>query len=54
MERVGQPTIEKDIDILLLSGLSSQYDAEVRVLKSSADWSDRVWIDRAVLISMTD
>ena len=29
-ERVGRPTIEKDIDIVLLSGLSSQYDAEVR------------------------
>ena len=26
MERVGRPTIEKDIDIVLLTGLSSQYN----------------------------
>ena len=40
MERVRRPTIE-DIDIVLLSGLSSQYDAEVQMLESSADWPDR-------------
>ena len=38
MERVGRPTLEKDIDIVLLTGLSSQYDAEVRMLESSAEW----------------
>ena len=48
MERVGQPTLEKDIDIVLLIGLPSQYDAEVQMLKSSAEWSDRAWIERAV------
>ena len=37
MKRVGRPTIEKDIDILLLSALSSQYNAGVRMLESSAD-----------------
>ena len=35
-ERVGRPTLEKDIDIVLMTGLSSQYDAEVRMLESSA------------------
>ena len=48
MERVGRPTIEKDIDIVLLSGLSSQYDTEVRMLESSADWLDHAWIESAV------
>ena len=48
MERVGRPTIEKDIDIVLLSGLSSQYDAELRMLESSAGWTDHAWIERAV------
>ena len=37
MERVGRPTIEKDIDIVLLSGLSRHYDTEVRMLESCAD-----------------
>ena len=54
MERVGWPTIEKGIDIVLLTGLSSQYDAEVQMLESSADWSDRARIERAVLVSMAD
>ena len=49
IERVGRPTIEKDIDVVLLSGLSSQYDAEVRMLESSAHWLDLVCIERAVL-----
>ena len=48
MDRVGRPTLEKDIDIIVLTGLSSQYDAEVRMLESSADWPDRAWIERAV------
>ena len=29
LDKVGRPTLEKDIDIVLLTGLSSQYDAEV-------------------------
>ena len=29
MKRVGRPTLEKDIDTVLLDGLSSQHDAEV-------------------------
>ena len=37
MRRVGRPSLEKDIDIVLLIGLSNQYDAEVRMLKSSAE-----------------
>ena len=48
MERVGRPKLEKDIDIVLLTELSSQYDAEVRMLESSADRLDRAWIERAV------
>ena len=48
LERVGRPTLEKHIDIVVLTGLSSQYDAEVRMLESSADWPDRAWIGRAV------
>ena len=48
MERVGRPTLEKDINTVLLTGLFSQYDAEVRMLESSAEWPDRAWIERAV------
>ena len=50
MERVGRPSLEKDIDIvlLILIGLSNQYNAEVRMLKNSAEWPDRAWIERAV------
>ena len=48
MERVRRPTLEKDIDIVLLTGLSSQYDAEVLMLESSADWPDCAWIERVL------
>ena len=48
MEWVGRPTVEKDTDIAVLTGLYSQYDAEVRMLESSADWLDRAWIELAV------
>ena len=48
MERAGRPTLEIDIDIVVLTGLSSQYDAEVRILESSVEWPDITWIERAV------
>ena len=48
MEWVGRPTVEKDIDIVVLTELYSQYDAGVRMLESSADWLDRAWIELAV------
>ena len=48
MERVGRPTLEKDIDLVLRTGLSSQYDAEVRMLESSAKCPNRAWIECAV------
>ena len=41
METVERATFKKDIDIALLTGLSNQYDAEVRMLESPADWPDR-------------
>ena len=46
IERVGRPIIEKDINIVLLRGLSSQYEVEVRMLESLADWPDRAWRER--------
>ena len=39
----------KDIDIVILSGLTPQYDAEVRMLESSSDWPTQEWIERAVI-----
>ena len=39
----------KDIDIVILSGLTPQYDAEVRMLESSANWPTRERIKRAVI-----
>ena len=49
LERVGRPVDPKDIDIVILSGLTPQYDAEVRMLESSSDWPTREWIERAVI-----
>ena len=49
LERVDRPVDPKNIDIVILSGLTPQYDAEVRILKSSSDWPTREWIERAVI-----
>ena len=40
----------KDIDIVILSALTPQYDAEVRMLlESSSDWPTRKWTERTVI-----
>ena len=49
LERVDLHLNPKDIDIVILSGLTPQYDAEVRMLESSSDWPTREWIERAVI-----
>ena len=49
LERVDRPVDPKDIDIVILSGLTPQYDAEVRMLESSLDWPTWEWIERAVI-----
>ena len=49
LERVDRPVDSKDVDIVILSGLTPQYDAEVRMLESSSDWPARGWIERAVI-----
>ena len=49
LERVDWPVGPKDIDIIMLSGLTPQYDAEVRMLESSSDWPTREWTERAVI-----
>ena len=41
LERVDRPVDPKDIDIVILSRLTPQYDAEVRMLESSSDWPTR-------------
>ena len=46
MERPVDPN---DVGIAILSGLTRQYDAEVRMLESSSDWPSREWIERAVM-----
>ena len=38
LERVDRPVDPKDIDVVILSGLALQYDAEVHILESSSDW----------------
>ena len=48
-ERVNRPVDPKDIDVVILSGLTSQYDPEVRMRESSSDWPTREWIERAVI-----
>ena len=49
LERVDRPVDPNGIDILILSGLAPQYDAEVRMLESSSDWPTREWIERVVI-----
>jgi len=49
LERVDRPVDAKDVDIVTLSGLTSQHDAEVRMLESSSDWPTREWIERVVV-----
>ena len=49
LERVDRPVDPKDIDIVILSGLMPEYDAEVRMLESSSDWLTLEWIDRAAI-----
>ena len=41
LERVDRPVDPKNIDIVILSGLTPQYDAKARMLKSSSDWPTR-------------
>ena len=47
LEQVDRPVDPKDIEIVILSGLTPQYDAEVRMLESSSDWPTQEWIERA-------
>lgn len=44
LERFERPVDPKDVDIVILGGLTSQYDAEVCMLESSSDWPSREWI----------
>lgn len=39
----------KNVDIVILSGLTDQYDVEVRMLESSSDWPTRESFERAVI-----
>ena len=41
LERVDWPVDPKDIDIVILSGRTPQYDADVCMLQSSSDWPTR-------------
>ena len=38
LERVDRPVNPKGINIVILSGLTPQYHAGVRMLESSSDW----------------
>ena len=49
LERVDRPVDSKGIDIVILSGLTPQYDTEVYMLESSSEWPTREWIERAVI-----
>ena len=49
LERVDRLVDPKDIDIVILSGLTPQYDAEIRMLESSSDWPTREWIKHVVI-----
>ena len=49
LERADRPVDPKAIEIVIVNGLTPQYDAEARMLESSSDWSTREWIERAVI-----
>ena len=49
LERVDRPVNPKDIDIVILSGLTPQYDVEVRMLESLSDWPMWERIERSVI-----
>ena len=49
LERVDRPVDPKDTDLVILSGLTPQYDAEVRMIESSSAWPTREWIEHAVI-----
>ena len=49
LERVDRPVDPKDIDIVILSGLAPQYDAEVRMPESLLEWPTREWIEGGVI-----
>ena len=49
LERVDRPVDPKGIDIVILSGLTQQYDADFRMLASSSDWPTREWIEHAMI-----
>ena len=49
VEQVDQPMDPKDIDIVILSGLTPQYDAEIRMLESSSGSPTWEWIECAVI-----
>ena len=49
LERVDRPVNPKDIDIIILSGLTPQYDVEVRMLESLSDWPMWERIERSVI-----
>ena len=48
-KRVGKPVHENDIEAVIILGLTSQYGAEARMLKSVANWPGRDWIERTIL-----
>lgn len=49
LERVKLHVWTKDVHIVILSGLTFQYDDEARMLESSSDHPTREWIERAVI-----
>lgn len=49
LERVDRPMDPKGIDTVILSGLTPQFNAEVRMLKNSSDWPTREWVEGTVI-----
>lgn len=47
--RVDRSADPEDIHVLILSGLTSPYDAEAQMLESVSDWPTREWIERGVI-----
>ena len=49
LEKVELPIGPKDVDIVILSGLTSSTTPEARMLETSLDYPSREWTERAFM-----
>lgn len=45
---VEHPAAPNELDVVILSDLTSENNAKVCMLESSSEWSTRLWIERVI------